>query len=66
MSFIHKYFSYLESVWLKPSEGFGDTFAKIPKTFGIKPCWRCEKRRKNWNKRLTYRKKERESNDSLS
>jgi hypothetical protein len=47
----------LRKIWSQPSEGFGDTFAKITKTFYIKPCAACEKRRKNWNQRLSYKKK---------
>ena len=60
ISYIKTYLKYLKKVWSKPSEGFGDTFAKITKTFGIKPCGGCERRRKDWNKRLAYAKKQRE------
>jgi len=43
-------------IWRKPSEGFGDTVAKVTKTFGIQPCEACERRRRSWNKRLRYKK----------
>lgn len=46
----------MKHVWSEPSEGFGDTFAKIAKSFGIQPCWGCERRRKAWNKKLAYKK----------
>ena len=42
-------------IWSTPSKGFGDTFAKITKTFGIKPCGKCEERRERWNDRVSYR-----------
>jgi len=46
-----------KEIWKKESEGFGDTFAKITKTVGIEPCEECEERRKDWNQRLSYKKK---------
>lgn len=52
-----KYLSYLRKIWNQPSKGFGDTFAKITKSFGIKPCPKCEKRRKDWNEKIKYRRK---------
>ena len=63
MNIFKRYFKYLQKVWSAPSEGFGDTFAKITKTFGIPPCWKCEERRSDWNKRLAYRKKELEKSN---
>ena len=60
MKFLKEYFSHLKTVWSKKSEGFGDTFQKIAKTFGIKTCSKCEKRRKAWNERLSYAKKVKE------
>lgn len=57
MKIIKRYIEYVKSVWSAPSEGFGDTVAKITKTFGIKPCDGCEKRRKKFNEALKYRKK---------
>lgn len=53
---IKRYIKYMKHVWSEPSEGFGDTFAKIAKSFGIQPCWGCERRRKAWNKKLAYKK----------
>lgn len=61
-----RYFKYLKKVWSKPSKGFGDTFAKITKTFGFKPCAGCEKRRLSWNERLAYAKKKKEEDDKLN
>ena len=58
MNIFKTYFAYLRRIWSAESEGFGDTFAKVTKTFGIKPCWKCEKRRKNWNARLAYKKQQ--------
>jgi hypothetical protein len=52
--------NHLRKVWSQPSKGFGDTFAKITKSFGIKPCDACERRRKSWNEKLAYEKKQRE------
>jgi len=46
----------LKKIWQQPSEGFGDTFAKITKTFYMTPCEKCEERRKDWNERLKYRR----------
>jgi len=60
VTYLKIYIKYLKKVWSKPSDGFGDTFAKITKTFGIKPCGECERRRKDWNKRLIYAKKMKE------
>ena len=56
MSFIGTYFKYLRGIWFKKSEGFGDTVAKITKTFGIKPCSKCEERRKKFNQLVKYHK----------
>ena len=57
MKFIRQYVDYLKKVWNKESEGFGDTVAKLTKTFGIQPCDGCEKRRKLFNEKLRYRMK---------
>lgn len=56
MNIFSRYFAYLKRIWSADSQGFGDTFAKITKTFGIKPCWKCEKRRVDWNAKLAYKK----------
>jgi hypothetical protein len=48
----------IKKIWSKPSEGFGDTVAKITKTFGIMPCAGCERRRKLFNEKIAYRKKQ--------
>lgn len=45
----------LKTIWFKGSESFGDTVAKITKTFGIQPCKDCEQRRKKFNKAIHYR-----------
>ena len=42
---------------LEASEGLGDTIAKITKAFGVKPCSKCEKRRKALNKAFPYKDK---------
>jgi len=60
IKWIKWFWNRTKKIWSQPSEGFGDTFAKITKTFGIKPCEACERRRKAWNKRLAYAKKQRE------
>ena len=52
-------FKRIKAIWSNPSEGFGDTFKKITLFFGIKPCPSCEKRRKEWNKRINYTKNKR-------
>ena len=57
MNFIKRYIRYIRGIWSVPSEGFGDTVAKITKTFGIKPCEGCERRRKKFNEAIKYRKK---------
>jgi hypothetical protein len=57
---MQKYWNKLKAIWSKPSKGFGDTFAKITKSFGIQPCDECERRRVDWNERLAYAKKEKE------
>jgi hypothetical protein len=46
----------IAAIWREKSEGIGDTIAKITKTFGIKPCEGCERRRKSWNEKIAYRK----------
>ena len=56
----------IKRIWSKPSKGFGDTFAKITKTFGITPCDECEERRKDWNNRLSYAKKQKELEQVLT
>lgn len=56
MKLIKKQIKRIKTIWSKPSEGFGDTFAKITKTFGIKPCGGCERRRKKWNDKIKYHK----------
>ena len=40
---------------LAPSRGFGDTFAKVTKAFGVKPCGKCNKRRKRLNALIKYK-----------
>lgn len=45
-----------KEIWKKPSEGFGDSIAKITKTFGINPCDGCERRRKKFNEAIAYKK----------
>jgi hypothetical protein len=62
MKFLNNQINRLKDIWSQPSEGFGDTFAKITKTFGIKPCGKCKKRQKNWNKKLKYAKKNAQKN----
>ncbi len=59
MNIFKRYLTYLRKIWSAESKGFGDTVAKITKSFGIKPCTGCERRRKKFNEALTYRKKER-------
>ena len=56
---IKEFFSLerVKKIWMKESEGFGDTVAKITKTFGINPCAACERRRKLFNEKVAYRKK---------
>ena len=56
-STIEKYFMYLKAIWAQESKGLGDTIAKITKSFGIKPCSGCERRRKKFNEAIEYRKK---------
>ena len=63
MNILKKYIKRLKKIWSKPSKGFGDTFAKITKTFGIQPCDECERRREDWNSRLAYAKKQKEAED---
>lgn len=46
-----------KEIWAKESKGLGDTVAKITKTVGIEPCEKCEERRKDWNERFAYKKK---------
>jgi len=60
---IKRYINHLKKVWSQPSKGFGDTFAKITKSFGIKPCDACEERRKTWNEKLAYAKEQREKDE---
>jgi hypothetical protein len=57
---IKQYFSYLKSIWSQESIGFGDTVAKITKSFGIEPCEACLRRKKKFNEAIQYRKKLRE------
>ena len=57
MNIIKQYFSYLKSIWSQESKGFGDTVAKLTKSFGIKPCPACERRRQKFNEAIEYRKK---------
>ena len=59
MNIFKVYFSYLKELWSAESKGFGDTVAKITKSFGIKPCTGCERRRKKFNEALAYKKKQR-------
>lgn len=56
MNLIKNYTKKLKIIWSQPSEGFGDTFAKITKTFGMTPCDKCNKRRKAWNRKIRYAK----------
>lgn len=53
---IKRYIVYLRMVWSKKSEGFGDTVAKITKSFGVNPCSGCERRRKKFNELVKYHK----------
>lgn len=46
----------LKDIWNKPSQGLGDTIAKITKTVGIEPCEDCERRRKLFNEKIAYKK----------
>ena len=46
----------IKDIWHKPSDGFGDTFAKLTKSLGMVPCEACEERRQSWNRRLQYAK----------
>jgi len=62
MNFLKIYFEYLKAIWSHESEGLGDTVAKITKTFGIKPCEGCERRRKKFNEAIAYRKRMKEEN----
>lgn len=39
----------------KPSEGLGDTIAKVTTAIGIKPCKGCKKRQAKLNKLFPYR-----------
>lgn len=57
MRIIKTYFTYLKKIWSTQSVGFGDTVAKITKSFGIKPCAGCERRRKKFNEAIAYRKR---------
>lgn len=59
MKIFKKFFKKIKDIWAEPSEGFGDTFAKITKTFGIRPCKKCDDRRKSWNEKLKYEKSRR-------
>lgn len=61
MKIIKQYIDYLKKIWGKESEGFGDTVAKLTKTFGIQPCDACERRRKLFNEKLKYRRKTKEN-----
>ena len=63
MNIIQRYITHLRKIWSKPSKGFGDTVAKITKSFGITPCDACEKRRLSWNEKLAYAKKEKEDRE---
>ena len=47
----------VKDIWSKPSQGFGDTFKKITATFGIHSCEGCERRRKKWNEKIAYARK---------
>lgn len=57
MNLFKTYFAYLKKVWSAESKGFGDTVAKITKSFGIKPCAGCERRRNKFNEAIAYKKK---------
>ena len=61
MNYLNRYISYLNGVWSQESKGFGDTFSKITKSFGIKPCGGCEERRRSWNEKLAYAKEKRDN-----
>tara|TARA_R100001082_G_scaffold110915_2_gene92399 strand:+ start:13977 stop:14414 length:438 start_codon:yes stop_codon:yes gene_type:complete len=43
---------------LSPSKGLGDTIAKATKAVGIKPCGKCQQRRKALNKMFPYKQKD--------
>lgn len=67
MNVFKVYITYLKRIWSVESTGFGDTVAKITKSFGIKPCAGCERRKKKFNEAIAYKKKmneESKSNDS--
>ena len=39
----------------EPSRGLGDTFAKITKAAGVKPCGKCKKRQAKLNRLIPYK-----------
>ena len=45
-----------KEIWKAPSKGIGDTVAKITKSFGIRPCDACERRRRLFNEMVKYKK----------
>ena len=47
------------------SVGLGDTIAKITTFVGIKPCGRCQKRRRLLNKIVPYRIKRSDLSDKV-
>jgi hypothetical protein len=53
---VSRYIAYLKGIWSNESAGFGDTVAKITKSFGINPCTGCERRRKKFNELIKYHK----------
>jgi hypothetical protein len=45
---------------MKKSKGLGDTVKKLTDKIGIKPCTKCEKRRRYLNRILAYQQSEME------
>ena len=43
---------------LKGDEGVGDTIKRVTESIGIKPCGKCEERRKRLNEKYSYKKEE--------
>ena len=63
MNIIKLYFEYLKKIWSEESKGFGDTISKLTKSFGIKPCDGCNRRRKKFNEAIAYKKKMKGKNE---
>ena len=39
-----------------PSQGLGDTVAKVTKALGVQPCGGCKKRQERLNRMVPYKK----------